>query len=203
MATRIFETTRMLVRKAEPDVDDVELLYELWTDPKVMGFLGYPRGMIINRQEILANIQKSGKSVFNTYLIVERKLTPDEGQPNPEEVLRIGECKLGSPDDFGISETDVKLLPRFWGQGYGTEVKRALVDYLFRHTACHYVQATPAVQNEASIRIQEAIGGKRVGEAVFEFPEMMQDFTAPIHHYIYRIDRETWEHLQKRDDSTE
>jgi len=45
----------------------------------------------------------------------------------------IGECKLGLPGKDGLSETDVKLLPELWGQGYGTEIKRGLVDYLFRH----------------------------------------------------------------------
>ena len=198
METKVLETSRLVVRKAEADVDDVELLFELWTDPRVMTLVGFPHGLIINRQEILADIKKSGKSVFNTYLIVERKGQEDSAVPALEDRTRIGECKLGAPDDHGVSETDVKLLPKYWGHGYGTEIKRALVYYLFRHTDCLFVQATPNILNEASIRIQEAIGGKRVGEAVYEFPETMREFTSPVHHYIYRISREEWERLQEK-----
>ena len=34
----------------------------------------------------------------------------------------IGECKLASPDDDRIAHTDIKLLPEFWGNGYGREL---------------------------------------------------------------------------------
>jgi RimJ/RimL family protein N-acetyltransferase len=77
------------------------------------------------------------------------------------------------------------------------EIKRGLLDYLFTHTDCDAVQATPNVNNIASIKMQEAVGGERVGEEVYQFPESMRDFTTPVHHYIYRVYRRTWERDQK------
>jgi RimJ/RimL family protein N-acetyltransferase len=71
-----------------------------------------------------------------------------------------------------------------------------LVVYLFAHTDCVAVQATPNVGNVASIRMQESVGGVRVGEQVYEFPESMRDYTTPVHHYIYRVYRKDWEQRQ-------
>ncbi len=105
---------------------------------------------------------------------------------------------MGLPDEDGISETDVKLLPDHWGNKYGVEVKRGLVAHLFAHTNCRAVQATPNVNNIASIKMQEAVGGVREGEAVYEFPDSMRAFTTPVHHYIYRVYRSTWEDRQVR-----
>ena len=104
----------------------------------------------------------------------------------------IGQCKMTLPNAEGISTTDVKLHPRHWGNKYGVEIKRGLLEYLFRETDCVAVEATPNIKNIASINMQEAVGGIRVGEAVYEFPESMRAYTEPVHHYIYRVYRKDW-----------
>ena len=100
---------------------------------------------------------------------------------------------MGRPDDKGNSTTNVKLLTEFWGHKYGVEIKRALLDYLFTHTACTAVEASPNVNNIASIKMQEAVGGVREREFTFDFRESMHSFTKPVHAYIYQVGRETWE----------
>jgi len=110
---------------------------------------------------------------------------------------RIGECKLGHVKEDGIAETDVKLLPDFWGHKYGVEIKRGLVDYLFTHTDCAIVQATPNAKNIASIKMQEAVGGVRVDEYHYEFPPSMSSYTTPIHGYVYHVRRDDWESKQE------
>jgi len=92
-------------------------------------------------------------------------------------------------DEQGIAEPDIKLLPAFWGHRYGLEVWEELVAYLFTRTDCEAVQTTPNVNNAASIKMQEAVGGVRVGEDVYHFPEHMRDYTTPVHCYIYRVYR--------------
>jgi RimJ/RimL family protein N-acetyltransferase len=180
----VFETEQLIVRMAT--VEDVDLVYELWTDPRVMAYVGFPQGLHTTREEIEARIQKSSESKFEQLLIVELKLT---GQG-------IGQCLMRQPDEEGVAETDIKLLPAFWGYRYGVEVKRGLVAYLFAHTDCVAVSATPNVKNLASIKMQEAVGGVRVGEAVYEFPESMREYTTPVHHYIYWVYRNDWEQRQ-------
>lgn len=175
----IIETERLIIRRAEPTETDIEFFYRIWTDSRVMTFVGFPNGLKITRDDIRAKIEKETESEYNCTLIVQLKAT---GKP-------IGECKLGTPDKDGIAGTDVKLLPDHWGHKYGVEVKRALVDYLFAHTDCVAIKATPNKKNIASIKMQEAVGGERVGEETYRFPESMRSYTCDIPLYIYLVRR--------------
>jgi RimJ/RimL family protein N-acetyltransferase len=177
----VFDTERLVIRTAS--IQDVDLIYELWTDPRVMANVGFPHGLRTTREEIEEGLRKPSDSEFKRLLVVELRAT---GQP-------IGQCLMHHPDEEGIAETDIKLLPAFWGHKYGVEVKRGLVAHLFTHTGCTAVQATPNVGNIASIKMQESVGGVRVSEKVYEFPESMRDYTTPVHHYVYHVYREDWE----------
>ena len=180
----VFETERLVIRTATEQ--DIDLLHELWTDPRVMRNVGFPNGLRITRKEIGQKLKGPFECEFDRVLMVELEATGTV----------IGQCLMHAPDERGIAETDVKLLPAFWGQKYGVEVKRGTVSYLFSHTGCTAVEATPNVGNVASIKMQEAVGGVRVGEQVYEFPESMRDYTTPVHHYVYRVYREDWERNQ-------
>lgn len=177
----VFKTERLIVKTAT--MDDVDLFYALWTDPRVMTNVGFPHGLRITRDELEEKLSKQGESVFERLLVIELKAT---GQT-------IGECYLRRPNDQGIAEPDVKLLPAFWGHKYGTEVWRELVAYQFTHTDCEVVQGTPNVDNVASIKMQESVGAVRVGEDVYQFPESMGDYTTPVHHYVYQVHRADWQ----------
>jgi [ribosomal protein S5]-alanine N-acetyltransferase len=186
----VLETARLIVRPAT--VEDVKLYYDLWTNPQVMQYVGFPKGLRISRKEIAARIAAQmtrvgdlsydAEAVLDQLLVVVLKATGET----------IGECKLGAPDEEGVAEPDTKLLPAYWGHQYGTEVWQALVDYLFTHTDCVAVVGSPNVENVASIKMQEAAGGVRVDEGIYEFPEAMRAFTTPVHYYIYRVSRENW-----------
>jgi RimJ/RimL family protein N-acetyltransferase len=180
----VLTTERLVVRIAT--AKDVGLIYELWTDPRVMANAGFPHGLRTTREEIEESLRKPSESEFERLLVVE---LGDTGQS-------IGQCYMHHPDEEGIADTDIKLLPAFWGHRYGVEVKRGLVAHLFTHTSCTAVGASPNVDNIASIKMQESVGGVRVGEAVYEFPESMQDYTTPVHHYIYHVYRKDWERGQ-------
>lgn len=179
----VFETARLAIRRATASEADVAFFHRIWTNPDVMKSVGYPHGLRITQDEIRRHIEKKQENEYDTWLVVELK----------DARVAIGECKLGWPDAEGISETDVKLLPQYWRRGYGTEIKRGLVDYLFTRTGCRAVKATPNKENIASRKMQEAVGGRCVGEGVFRFPEEMRDFTCPVPHYIYMVYREDWE----------
>ena len=177
----VFETSRLIIRKAA--VADVALYAALWNSPQVMRHVGFPQGLRITHADIEKKIEQRASNVFGALLVVELQAN---GQA-------IGECKMYLPDKAGIAHTDIKLLPNFWGQRYGVEIKRGLLDYLFKHSDCTAVSATPNINNIASIKMQEAVGGVRIGEDIHHFPEHMQQFTAPVHHYIYHVRRARWE----------
>jgi len=176
----IFTTERLLIRIAT--FADADFLYQLWTNPAVMTNVGFPQGLRTSREKIAAQITSHGEPPFAQVLMVNLKTSGK----------RIGQCKMILPNEEGISTTDVKLHPDYWGQKYGVEIKRGLLDYLFRKTDCIAVEATPNIKNIASIKMQEAVCGICVGEAVYKFPKEMHSYTQSVHHYIYRVYRESW-----------
>jgi ribosomal-protein-alanine N-acetyltransferase len=178
----LFETQRLVIRRAGPGDQDIDFFLRLWNDPQVMRFVGFPYGLELSRAQVQAVLERPAQSGLNGRLVAMRR----------SDGAIVGECKLGEPDSDGLSETDVKLLPEFWGQGYGTEIKRGLLRYLFTHTECKIVQATPNVLNQASIRMQEAVGGVRTGEGVFEFPPEQAGRRVAVHYYTYQVYREDW-----------
>lgn len=185
----VFETERLLIRTAT--VEDAGLYHALWSDPRVMKNVGFPHGLRVTQTELRKRLSEQEPSEFERLLVVALRAS---GQTAG---IAIGECKLAAPDEEGIANPDVKLLPEFWGHGYGAEIWRGLLAYQFSHTGCTAVQATPNVENIASIRMQEANGAVRIGEGVFHFPEGLQEDTVPVRHYIYRVYREDWERSQR------
>lgn len=179
----VFETNRLLIRTAIQS--DAQFFYDLWTNPRVMSFVGFPKGLRItlNEVEILLHKDVEHGDVFASHLVVELKNTQ----------ARIGECQLGVPDEQGLVETDVKLMPQYWGHKYGVEIKQGLLDYLFKNSNCQIVQATPNINNPASIAMQEAVGGVRVGENYYIPPDELRDWAQPVHAYVYQVTRENWE----------
>ena len=180
--TVVFETERLIIRPAT--ISDANLFYDLWTNPQVMKNVGFPQGLRITHDDLKERLQSQrDETVFDRMLVVELK---DTGQT-------IGECMMHRPTEEGIAEPDVKLLPAFWGHRYGFEVWEGVLTYLFTHTDCTVVQASPNVENIASIKMQEAVGAVRVGEDVYHFPESMRDYTTSVHCYIYHVYRADWE----------
>lgn len=176
----VFQTDRLFAVVGE--VTDTDFFYCLWTNPRVMVNVGFPRGLPVTKAEISAILQEQQGQILDARLLV---VLRSSGQA-------IGECKLGAVDDDGVSRTDVKLLPEFWGHKYGVEVKKGLLDYLFRFTNCMVVEATPNINNIASIRMQEAVGGVRVGRQTFQVSEAMRDFAQPVVSHVYHVHRKIW-----------
>jgi [ribosomal protein S5]-alanine N-acetyltransferase len=177
----VFDTRRLIIRLAT--AKDVDFFHQLWTNPQVMSNVGFPKGIPITRDKIHNQIAIGGKSEFEQLLVIALKSTGQD----------IGECKMSRPNSDSIATTDVKLLPAFWGNRYGIEVKRGLLDYIFTHTDSAAVEATPNVGNVASIKMQEAVGGICVGESIYQFPESMRGYTNPVHHYVYQVRRTDWQ----------
>jgi ribosomal-protein-alanine N-acetyltransferase len=193
MTQIVFETGRLLIRKAETTEKDIEFFYGLWTNPRIMIYVGYPQGLKITRKEIQHNIEKHANSELDSRLVIVLKKSSQI----------IGECKLGKPDSDGVSITDVKILPEYWGYGYGKEVKKGLVEYLFTHTDCTKIKATPNKNNIASQKMQEAVGAKRTGEGIYHFPENMKDYTTDVPYYVYIVEKKEWEKRQNEQKKTQ
>lgn len=183
MTKYIFSTKRLNIRKATTSDTDISFLFDLWTNPHVMKFIDFSHGLEIFKEQIKNQILDQDDTEFDARLIIEAKGTSEI----------IGQCKLGKVSYNGISETDVKFSPLYWGKGFGKEIKQALIYYLFTNTNCEIIKATPNKQNIASIKMQEAVGGERIEEFAYNFPDHMRDYTCPVHGYVYHVSRDKWE----------
>ncbi len=145
--------------------------------------VGFPQGLPIDAGQIESQLRNQREGEYDCVLLVALKSSGES----------IGECKLGFPDAQGKACTDVKLLPAHWGNGFGVEIKRVLVDYLFSHTSCRQVSVTPNVNNRSSIKMQLAVGARKTGEGVYRFPQKMADYTADVSYVEYTVFRDDWE----------
>jgi RimJ/RimL family protein N-acetyltransferase len=85
------------------------------------------------------------------------------GAPLPWMVLHdaivIGDCGLhGPPDEHGEVEIGYGLAAPYRGKGYGSELVRAISDWLLRRLAVRSVRATTAEDNRPSRRALERSG---------------------------------------------
>ncbi len=164
----------LVIRPAiSTDIDDIVVL---WNNPAVMKSVGFPDGLKTTPDDIQKKLAGPADTLLNRILMVEHY------------GVCIGQAMMHSPDSKGKSSTDIKLFPERQGKGFGTAVKRRLINYLFENTSCVYVEATPNQNNVASIRMQESVGAIRVGYGRFQ-PSSASSQVEPIYHWIYRVYR--------------
>lgn len=176
----ILSTARLTIQQAT--LTDADLFYEIWTNPEIMKMVGFPKGLNITMNGIRTRLEMEPDQVFNRLLVAVKTETNET----------IGECHMHPPNEKGIAGTDIKLLPKFWGNKFGVEIKKGLLEYLFENSDCIAVEATPNVQNIASIKMQEAVNGCLIKTVTYNFPENMQQYTCPVKHHIYHVTREIW-----------
>src|SRR5947209_11185217 len=79
----------------------------------------------------------------------------------------IGMCGFpGPPDANGLAEIAYGIAPSYQGKGYATEAAMALVDFAKRDPRVKTVCAHTLAQPNASTRILEKCGFKKIGDAV-------------------------------------
>lgn len=149
-----------------------------------MANVGFPNGLGISKSEIAAKLAERENAPYDCRLLAIRKT----------DGTAIGECKLGFPDENGVSSTDVKLFPEYWSQGYGTEIKQGLVDYLFTHLPqCRAVKADPAKNNIGSQKMQEHVGAVRIKRGRHYPIPQAEQYIPDDNHYLYMLFRKTWQ----------
>lgn len=68
-----------------------------------------------------------------------------------------------SADRFRMGEIYYKLLPKYWGKGFGTEVAKGLIKSGFEKFNLHRIEAGVATDNLPSVRVLEKCGMLREG----------------------------------------
>lgn len=128
------------VRLREINADDADFMMQLISDPKVTRFIP---GMIQDR-EMLVSWMQSLDFADHEYIV-----QIDGTDEN------IGECSLTEQGES--AEIGFMLLPKYWHQGYGTEVVNSLIDKA-RAMNLKELTATTDERNRAAIRLLEKCG---------------------------------------------
>ena len=72
----------------------------------------------------------------------------------------------GPPDSDGIAEIAYGIAPAYQGKGYATEVANALIDFASSDSRVKKIRAHTLAEPNASTRVLEKCGLKKVGDAV-------------------------------------
>ncbi|MGM0622110.1 MAG: GNAT family N-acetyltransferase [Bacteroidota bacterium] len=137
--------------------DDLERIHQLHSVPEVDEFntLGIPENLDETRKNIqtyIDNQKEMPRSRFCWKAILKET----------NDFIGIAGMTL-SNDRFKMGEFYYKLFPKFWGNGFATEMAKALIKFGFEECKLHRIEAGVTTQNLASIRVLEKAGMTREG----------------------------------------
>jgi RimJ/RimL family protein N-acetyltransferase len=175
-------TQRLLIRAL--DMGDLRAFLAYRNDPEVARYQSWNSIAEDGARHYLAECMASEPGVPGQWYQV--------GIALRETGELIGDMGLGinaqRPTEGEIGYT---LSRACWGQGYGSEAVSALLDYAFTYLGLTRIKAVCDTRNEASFRLMEKIGMRRVGmERNVLFKGEYCD------EYEYAIGRAEWEELR-------
>ena len=138
----IFKTERLLVRKLNKN--DSELFFELMSNPNVMNPIP---------QKVFTRIESSTKltELISLEKSSKTKIWSLTEQGNDSFIGICGFLKNNENDD----EIAYRLIERFWGKGYGTEIAKGLIEYSFEILNFKKITADVNTDNKKSSKILE------------------------------------------------
>jgi len=145
-----------------------------WNDGKVMAHAGFPKGLGITEQKVLANINDQSDS---------RKLLIIEANSSP-----IGEMSYREVDEatvqIGIKICDFSQQER----GFGTSFLKMLIEYLFSERCYEKIVLDTNLNNERAQHVYEKIGFTRVGVREHSFLDQLRNPQSSVDYELLRED---------------
>lgn len=145
--------------------DDLSFLFDLWHTPKVMRYADeFPRYRGWSKSD-------DYEIAWKKYHEMQEKL----GYDYTQLILWLKDVPIGEsffillpenytfgkwtkPDNTKSLMGDIKLLPKYWGRGLGSEGMRLVVQFFFTKTACDLLVVPPHRLNPAASRVYEKAG---------------------------------------------
>ena len=156
----MFDSTMEVLLQLWSD-EDLPLIQELMSDPRVMAHLGGPETpeQIERRHKRYVHLPEKG---------IDRMFKILWG-PNAEPVGKIGYWQKYWRDQL-VYETGWMVLPAFQGLGIATKAGEAVIDRLRRERRFPFIHAFPSVSTPASNVICRKLGFTLLEECEFEYP---------------------------------
>lgn len=161
-------TQRLQLRRLSRD--DEEFLYRIYNDERV--YRSYVCDPLRKRETLRHWLNHGIEKIPYIWLV--------EFENQPVGVFNCFESK----DDSSTLEIGYVIDPKYWNQGFASEVLSRLLDYLFEVTEYHKLQASHFLFNPASGRVMEKAGMKYEGIRydVFLFHEKYESMA-----YYYKL----------------
>lgn len=155
MAYFPFQGEQIRLRAFEPE--DIPALHTTLNHPELAGRRyipwGFPGDFPLSKQQVEAIYKKWSEEQKGIHLAVVLR--------GALELVGHAECNWGW--DPHCPQIAVVIDPAHQGKGYGSEVLRTLVDYLFKNTPAHNISAWMAEWNQSAQRFAAAHGFKECG----------------------------------------
>jgi [ribosomal protein S5]-alanine N-acetyltransferase len=151
----ILATDRLILQRMQPSA--IAPLVELWSDPITTRYLGGPRDRAWLQMEFDKSAQAPYSEQFDLWPVLEKATG-----------FFIGHSGLLEKDIEGVPELELNYIfkPSAWGNGYATEIGRALIQYAFGPLKLKRLIALIEPQNAASERVAMRIGMRCEKEVV-------------------------------------
>ncbi|XMB85594.1 GNAT family protein [Mycoplasmatota bacterium WC44] len=140
------------------DLEDINILYKWWTDPKVMDHAGFKYGLqqsyTSHKNNLLNEI--NDKDLWRTS---RRFIILDENDNPIGEVNYGGYSKLSRKCHIGIKICEISEQ----GKGYGEDVLRHFITYLFDTLNLNKIELDTMIDNKRSQSLYKKLGFKEIG----------------------------------------
>lgn len=160
----------------------LKFLLRLWNEPEIMRYAGFAKNWSYTQikewyKKYKKRLEKHGNSEIQfIHKLRNGRLIGESG---------IGRLKVGwSCRNYKtlkgklVLMTDVKLVKHFWNKGYGTEVMKAIVHYVFTRTNADILLVPPHRDNIPAIKVYEKAGFKKTKGIWYRY------------HMIYKMTKE-------------
>jgi [ribosomal protein S5]-alanine N-acetyltransferase len=145
----IIKTSRLIIRQFIPE--DWSNVYEMNSDPEVIKMIG--NGKLRSYEDEHKAFQEKIINYLNAEFGVWAVIREiDNGF--------IGTCNLSPAKDTNEIMVGYRLMKKFWGCGYATEISQALIEYGFAKLNLKRIVGLTNLENIASQRVLEKSGLK-------------------------------------------
>jgi ribosomal-protein-alanine N-acetyltransferase len=146
------ETERLIIRAFEPE-SDADAMVDVYCDPEVMRFIpgGALAGVAAVRAALNSHEEAQRIRGFSSWAVVERATERVIGDAGFEVFGPTGDVELG-----------YTLARDSWGKGYAVEAASACLAAGAANLAVPRIVAVVDAENDASMRVAERIGMKRI-----------------------------------------
>ncbi|MEP6465625.1 MAG: GNAT family N-acetyltransferase [Parafilimonas sp.] len=151
----IFQSSRLYFR--EFNEKDIQLLFDLNSNPNVIKYVHEPAPTLENINDILLNV------IVPQYKLYGHGRWAVHLNSNNEF---IGWCGLKYIKEKDEIDLGYRFKENCWGQDYGYEAAKETIDFGFNNLTLKRIVATVLPENIASWRIMEKCGMKYIGDMV-------------------------------------